>query len=158
MTTNLLNQKRKYRTMKNLTNPNIVLIFLSIAIVFTACKKENIDITDTVTPEPETIYDMEGKWVYEGLSLNTMYIYEAGVRYTYYCTEGNCDSLYQTFEAGDANALPGTHNYTFVDDTLTVDLNFGNELVTPITFECEGGQAIFITPEYSVYRLESDCW
>ena len=40
---------------------------------------------------------------------------------------------------------------------LTVDLHFGNELITPITFECDGGEAIFETPEYSLFRLNSGC-
>ena len=34
---------------------------------------------------------------------------------------------------------------------------YGNELVTPIIFECDGGEAIFETPEYSLFRLNSDC-
>ena len=86
-----------------------------------------------------------------------MYIYENGIRYTYYCIDDNCDSLYNTFQAGDTNALPGTNNYTFINDTLRVDLNFGNELITPITFECDGGEAYFETPKYSLHRLNSKC-
>ena len=31
-------------------------------------------------------------------------------------------------------------NYTVENDILTVDLHFGNELITPITFECDGGE------------------
>ena len=104
-----------------------------------------------------TSYTMDGKWTYPGNSLNTMYIYENGQRYTYYCIGSNCDSLYNTFQAGDTNALPAVHNYSFVNDTLRVDLNFGNELVTPVTFECSGGKANFITPGYSLIRLGSGC-
>jgi hypothetical protein len=40
---------------------------------------------------------------------------------------------------------------------LTVDLNFGNELVTPIVFECNSGEAYFETPGYSLVRLSSGC-
>ena len=123
----------------------LLAVVIVLAAMFTGCKK--------ITPN----YTMEGKWTYPGNSLNTMYIYENGIRYTYYCTSGNCDSLYDTFQAGDTNALPGTNNYTFVNDTLTVDLNFGNELVTPITFECDGGEAYFETSGYSLFRLNSDC-
>jgi len=36
-------------------------------------------------------------------------------------------------------------------------LNFGNELVTPITFECDGGKANFSAPGYSLIRLNSGC-
>ena len=113
-----------------------------IILGFAGCKKT-------------TSYTMDGKWTYPGNSLNTMYIYENGKRYTYYCIGSNCDSLYNTFQAGDTNALPAVHNYSFVNDTLRVDLNFGNELVTPVTFECSGGKANFITPGYSLIRLGS---
>ena len=41
--------------------------------------------------------------------------------------------------------------------SVRVDLNFGNELVTPITFECDGGKANFITPTYSLVKLGSGC-
>jgi hypothetical protein len=131
-----------------LENPrmkNLILIAVAMIGTLSSCDKN--------TPE----YTMEGKWVYPNNSLNTMYIYENGIRYTYYCVGPDCDSLYNTFQAGDTNAIPSQLNYTFVNDTLRVDLNFGNELVTPITFECDGGKANFITPGYSLIRLNSGC-
>ena len=109
---------------------------------------------------PAPYYSIEGKWVDtipgapEG---NIMYLYENGLRYTYYCVEGDCNSLYNSYEANDGNHIPNPLNYTYDNDILTVDLNFGNELVTPITFECDGGEAIFETPEYSLFRLNSEC-
>jgi len=108
---------------------------------------------------PAPYYSIEGKWVVEGSvpEGNTMYLYEDGLRYTYYCVEGDCNALYNSYEAGDGNHIPETNTYTFENDILTVDLNFGNELVTPIIFECDGGEAIFETPEYSLFRLNSDC-
>ena len=123
----------------------ILAVVIVLAAMFTGCKK--------TTPN----YTMEGKWTYPGNSLNTMYIYENGLLYTYYCTTGNCDSLYNTFQAGDTNAIPGTNNYTFINDTLRVDLNFGNRLVTPITFECDGGKANFIISGSSLVKLGSGC-
>jgi len=109
---------------------------------------------------PAPYYSIEGKWVDtipgapEG---NIMYLYENGLRYTYYCVEGDCNSLYNSYEANDGNHIPNPLNYTYDNDILTVDLNFGNELVTPITFECDGGEAIFETPGYSLFRLNSEC-
>ena len=88
---------------------------------------------------------------------NTMYLYEDGVRYTYYCVEGDCNALYNSYEANDGNHIPTTNPYTFENNVLTVDLHFGNELVTPVAFECDGGEAHFETPEYSLFRLNSDC-
>ena len=107
---------------------------------------------------PAPYYSIEGKWVVESdVPETTMYLYEDGLRYTYYCVEGDCNSLYNSYEANDGNHIPNPLNYTYDNDILTVDLNFGNELVTPITFECDGGEAIFETPEYSLFRLNSDC-
>ena len=118
----------------------LLLLVLSI-IMFTNCDPANLE------PTP----DMEGKWIFENNSLNTMYLYEAGIRYTYYCTGDDCESQYESFEAADGNHIPGTNNYTFENGTLTVDLNFGNELVTTIIFECDGEIATFETPGYSLY-------
>jgi len=80
---------------------------------------------------PAPYYSIEGKWLIEGMipAGNTMY----------------------------GNHIPGPLNYTYENNILTVDLNFGNELVTPITFECDGGEAIFETPGYSLFRLNSGC-
>ena len=109
---------------------SLYLVIL-VAAIFTCCTK----------PAPN--YTMEGKWTYPGNSQN--------------CIGSDCDSLYNTFQAGDTNSLPSQLNYTFINDTLRVDLNFGNELVTPITFECDGGKANFTTPGYSLVRLNSGC-
>ena len=108
---------------------------------------------------PAPYYSIEGKWLIEGMipEGNTMYLYQDGLRYTYYCVEGDCNALYNSYEANDGNHIPNPHNYTYENDILTVDLNFGNELVTPIIFECDGGEAYFETPGYSLFRLNSDC-
>ena len=121
-----------------------ILVTLAIALGITQ-----------ITPAQNS-YPIDGKWTYEA-SLNTMYIFENGIRYTFYCVVSNCDSLYQTYQAGDTNALPGTHPYTFENDTLTVDLHFGNELVTPVIFECEGDKARFVTPAYNMLRVGTNC-
>ena len=126
---------------------NLLYLFLRV-VTLMGCEKD---------PTQPVFYDMEGKWIFENNSLNTMYLYEAGIRYTYYCTGDDCESRYELFVAADGNHIPGTNNYTFENDVLTVDLNFGNELVTPITFECDGGKAYFETPQYNLIRLGSGC-
>ena len=46
----------------------------------------------------------------------------------------------------------------YENDSLTVDSNFGNELVAPLTFECDGDKVHLETPNpYYLYRLDSDC-
>ncbi len=130
--------------MKNL------LLFSFVAILLMGCNENSENL-----PAPN--YTIEGKWTFGDNSLNTMYLYEDGVRYTYYCVADDCTALYNSYEANDGNHIPGTNNYTVEDNILTVDLHFGNELITPITFECDGGEVIFETPEYSLFRLNSDC-
>ena len=130
---------------------NLILSTLSI-LTLLSCEKDSENL-------PAPYYSIEGKWVVEGSVPvgNTMYLYEDGLRYTYYCVEGDCNALYNSYEANDGNHIPGPLNYTYENNILTVDLNFGNELVTPITFECYGGEAIFETPGYSLFRLNSEC-
>ena len=130
--------------MKNL------LLFSFVAILLMGCNENSENL-----PAPN--YTIEGKWTFGDNSLNTMYLYEDGVRYTYYCVADDCTALYNSYEANDGNHIPGTNNYTVEDNILTVDLHFGNELITPITFECDCGEAIFETPEYSLFRLNSGC-
>ena len=126
------------------------LLFSFVAILLMGCDEDSENL-----PAPN--YSIEGKWTFGDNSLNTMYLFEDGVRYTYYCVADDCSALYNSYEANDGNHIPGTNNYTVEDNILTVDLNFGNELVTPIIFECDGGEVIFETPEYSLFRLNSDC-
>jgi hypothetical protein len=132
--------------MKNL------FIIAVVSMMFTSCNNDTL-----VNPLPD--YSIEGKWLIEGMipEGNTMYLYKDGLRYTYYCVEGDCNALYNSYEANDGNHIPTTNPYTFENNVLTVDLHFGNELVTPIAFECDGGEAYFETPEYSLFRLNSDC-
>jgi hypothetical protein len=125
---------------------------LFFALFVMGCENDSENL-----PAPDN--SIEGKWLIEGMipEGNTMYLYKDGLRYTYYCVEGDCNSLYNSYEANDGNHIPNPHNYTYENDVLTVDLNFGNELVTPITFECDGGEAYFETSGYSLFRLNSDC-
>ena len=122
-----------------------------VAILFMGCDEDSENL-----PAPN--YSIEGKWTFEDNSLNTMYLYEDGVRYTYYCVAEDCTALYNSYEANDGNHLPETLNYSVENDILTVDLNFGNELVAPITFECDGGKVYLDGPNpYYLYRLNSGC-
>ena len=129
-----------------------LLLPLFFAFLVMGCENDSESL-----PVPD--YSIEGKWLIEGMipEGNTMYLYKDGLRYTYYCVEGDCNALYNSYEANDGNHIPTTNPYTFENNVLTVDLHFGNELVTPVAFECDGGEAHFETPEYSLFRLNSDC-
>ena len=133
----------------------LILLLLFIPLVF-SCNKEGND---------PLIYSIEGKWLWSptlnSSDSNTMYLFEDGTRYTYYCTSeisNDCQSLYESFQANDGNHLPATNPYTFENGVLKIDLHHGNELVAPITFDCDGGK-IYVesqNPHY-LYRLNSNC-
>jgi hypothetical protein len=86
---------------------------------------------------------IEGKWKMPNLD-NTLYIFENGERFTYYCIAGNCDSLYNTFEAGDGNHIPGTEDYSVSNDTITMDYHFGNIEVSRMEFSCQANISTFV--------------
>ena len=104
-----------------------LLLPLFFAFLVMGCENDSESL-----PVPD--YSIEGKWLIEGMipEGNTMYLYKDGLRYTYYCVEGDCNALYNSYEANDGNHIPTTNPYTFENNVLTVDLHFGNELVTPV--------------------------
>jgi len=111
--------------------------------------------------ETETI---EGKWLvplYEGDPINTMYEFIDGLRYTYYCANDNgCDSTYWN-SLDTSYAIPNPNPYTFSNDTLSIDLFFGNTWQQSVTFECDGNIVSFSdTTFHEWWRVEldtSDC-
>ena len=88
---------------------------------------------------------IEGRWFW-GYELNstpnTMYELLNGIRYTYYCDQNECDSTYWN-SLDTSDAIPNPNPYTFTNDTLTINLFFGNTWETRVTFECNGGIASF---------------
>ena len=129
-------------------------IFIILLAIFTSVSCDD----DTNLPAP--YYSIEGKWIWSPsdnrADANTMYEFVDGIRYTYYCITCPGDEAYwNSLETSDA--IPGTNPYTFENDTLRVDLHFGNELVALVTFECDGGK-LFMDGEFShLWRLDSEC-
>ena len=129
-------------------------LYIIVLAIFTLVSCDD----DTNLPAP--YYSIEGKWIWspsqDRADANTMYEFVDGIRYTYYCiTCPGDDAYWNSLDTSDA--IPGTNPYTFENDTLRVDLHFGNELVALITFECEGGK-LFMDGEFShLWRLSSDC-
>ena len=130
-----------------------LLLFLLSVTTFISCEKETI--TEPITPD----YSIEGKWLWSPTEnradANTMYEFVDGIRYTYYCITCPGDSTYWN-SLDITDALPGNNSYTFENDTLRVDLNFGNELVTLVTFECDGGKVLFSNGT-ELWKLTSNC-
>ncbi len=135
-------------------------LFLLSALLIFACSSD-----DDSENNPLPAYTIEGKWLWSPTASssdsNTMYLFEDGIRYTYYCTSeifDDCQSLFESFQANDGNHIPGVNPYTFENDTLRVELHFGNELVAPLIFECDGGKVYLDGPNpHHLYRLNSGC-
>lgn len=129
-------------------------ILLSLLVIF-ACSSD-----DDSEDNPLPAYTVEGKWIWSPsenrADTNTMYEFADGLRYTYYCiTCPGDDAYWNSLETTDA--IPSANPYTFENDTLRVNLNFGNELVTLVTFECNGGKLIMDGEFSHLWRLSSDC-
>jgi len=99
---------------------------------------------------------IEGRWLaplIEGVPANTMYEFINDLRYTYYCSSdtNGCDSTY--WNSLDLNdAIPNPNPYTFINDTLTVDIFFGNTWQRFATFECDGSVVSLIDSTNSEWK------
>jgi hypothetical protein len=127
---------------------NLILYLFTVLLLF-GCKKETAPLS------------MEGKWLWSPTSskteANTMYEFRDGIRYTYYCDEpGGCDAAYWN-SLTPADALPSTNTYVFKNDSLNLDLGFGNALITPVTFSCNGAKVTFESNGTVLYNLNLDC-
>ena len=79
---------------------------------------------------------IEGRWIPELFS-NTMYIFEDGLRYTIYNTDSNFEDL------DIEDAIPNPNPYYVDEDTIIIDLFFGNEATYTLGFRCDGNVVDF---------------
>ena len=111
-------------------------------------------IDEGALQENNNSYSIEGRWVlpmFEGDPGNTMYEFNDGLRYTYYCADDNgCDSTYWN-SLDTSDALPTINPYTVDDSTLSIDLHFGNTATYTMDFRCDGQVVDF-------YYDEDDNW
>tara|TARA_B100001250_G_scaffold21369_1_gene18108 strand:+ start:421 stop:2289 length:1869 start_codon:yes stop_codon:yes gene_type:complete len=99
-------------------------------------------------------YSIEGRWISEYYS-NTMYEFDGENRLTYYCVEDTCDSTYWS-SLDTSDAIPVRNPYTFINDTLTIDLHFGNIYEEIVTFLCDGNVIDFNSQQSNLYRIGTD--
>ena len=132
---------------------NLLLIFFTFFTLM-SCEKDSAE-------NLPLIYSIEGKWLFDlGAGLpNTMYEFKDGVRYTYYADTNDWSLAY--WESLDiSDAIPGTNDYIFSDNILTIDLNFGNIGDYPLIFECDGDRINVQDPNspdrYDWIRLGAD--
>ena len=97
---------------------------------------------------------IEGRWLLEQYS-NTMYEFDGDVRLTYLCNADVCDSTYWN-SLDTSDALPTQNPYTFINDTLTIDLHSGNYFVEVVTFLCDGNVIDFNSQQTNLHRIGTD--
>ena len=129
---------------------------------YPSCIDSSAGTQDTSNCAPLTSL-IEGRWLaplIEGAQANTMYEFINNLRYTYYCSSdtNGCDSTY--WNSLDLNdAIPNPNPYTFINDTLAVDVFFGNTWQRFAAFECDG-DVISLSDstniEWKWYRLGLD--
>ena len=99
-------------------------------------------------------YPIIGRWIL-GMYPNTMYEFTENMRLTYYCTEDSCDAEYWD-SLDTTDAIPTQNPYTFINDTLTIDLFFGNMFTEAIHFVCSGDVIDFDSQQSDWFRLGTD--
>ena len=115
---------------------------------------------------------IEGRWNPAGFN-NTMYEFvytevyaEAGLRYTYYCPNGNgCDETYwNSLDTSDGIPNPNPYSVSADGNTLSINLFFGNIATYELGFRCDGQVVDFYYDEddwaeglhSTMYRLGFD--
>ena len=104
---------------------SIFAILTVISFVFlTSCEDNQADL-DTTQTKVELLES--GEWLLKGFEDSVMYTFDNGERATYYGENGVFPS----------ESIPGKHAYSFQDEKMTLDLNFGNIFTYDLQFSCD---------------------
>ena len=77
-----------------------------------------------------------GRWNYVGFEQTVLYQFDSNYRYTIYGTDGDFGGLDE--------AIPNPNPYSIENDTITIDLFFGNIVNFLLSYSCEGQIVEFI--------------
>jgi len=85
-----------------------------------------------------------------------MYAFLNGLRYSYYYSDENaCDSTYWS-SLDKSEAIPNPNPYSFSNDTLSIDLFFGNTWQYLVTFECNENIVSFGNTTFDWWKVGLD--
>ena len=85
-----------------------------------------------------------------------MYAFLNGLRYSYYYSDENaCDSTYWS-SLDTSEAIPNPNSYSFSNDTLSIDLFFGNTWQYLVTFECNENIVSFGNTTFDWWKVGLD--
>ena len=116
--------------------------------------QEELGVQDTSNCSELFSFSIEDRWILE-LYPNTMYEFDGNMRLTYYCNSDICDSTYWN-SLDSADALPTQNPYTLINDSLIIDLYFGNIFEEKVTFLCDGSVIDFNSQQSNWYRVGTD--
>ena len=111
-------------------------------------------LNNCISDNQEESSAIEGRWIAEHFE-NTMYEFNGNMRLTYYCPVAVCDSVYWN-SLDTSDALPTQNPYTFINDTLTIDLHFGNYSIEVVTFLCDSNVIDFNSQQSNLFRVGSN--
>ena len=128
------------------------LVILS-SIFFSNCESnddENLELT--IQEKVEIL--KTGEWLLMGFENSIMYTFDNEERATFYGENGVFPS----------EPIPGKHAYSFQDEKMTLDLNFGNVFTYDLQFSCDNNIVEFYDDDgvlnSTLYRKDSgyqDC-
>lgn len=119
----------KKQILKNL----FIVLFVGTSIV--GCSNDE----DAIVEEPVAQNTILGRWI-NVMYLNTLYEFtDDGLMHTIYSTNSAFGDI--------STAIPNPKSWTFTDNVLTIDLNFGNFDESTLVFKCNGN-VVELTNEY----------
>ncbi|WP_146106910.1 hypothetical protein [Polaribacter porphyrae] len=111
--------------MKIVSKSIFTLLTAATLLLFISCESNEEAIPETIETKTELLES--GEWLLKGFEDRVMYTFVNGERATYY---GENDIF-------PNEPIPGKHAYSFQDDKITIDLNFGNIYTYEIKFSCD---------------------
>ena len=128
------------------------VIYLALTILIFACGGDDEQQLE------QNIYTIEGKWLLENaggsdLPPNTMFEFQNGLRYTYYCDTSDCDTTYWNNLNID-DAVPNPLTYAFEENILTID----GDMLFDIQLNCDGNiiNIQFTNSAWQWWRIGAD--
>lgn len=120
-----------------------------LTLIFcTSCQTDENYITDDFQTKIELLE--QGKWVLKDFENNVMYAFSNGERATYYGEKGEFPDT----------PIPEKHTYSFQDNKITLDLNFGNVFTYELKFSCNNNILEFFDDKgklnTTLYRKDSN--
>lgn len=111
--------------MKTFSKSIYVIIAMVNLVFFISCQTNEEVVTETNQTKLELLES--GEWLLKDFEDRVMYTFNNGERATYYGE----NSIFPN------EPIPGKHAYSFLEEKITIDFNFGNIFTYEIKFSCD---------------------